>query len=727
MPLERARRSVAHLKALALGGAPPGGAAPPLRLEFGLARELFESQLLCRLVDVEAHALRARGQGFYTISSAGHEGNVALGRLTGVGDPALLHYRSGAFFLERARQDPSVDAPFELLLSLAASADDPIAGGRHKVFGSVPLGIPPQTSTIASHLPKAVGLAVALERAARLGAGGAGPADAIVVCSFGDASLNHSTAQGALNAASWAAFQRLPVPVLFVCEDNGLGVSVRTPGGWVEARMRAAPAIEYVAADGRDLSACFEATERAVGLCRRGRRPVFLHLACERVWGHAGSDLDSEYRDPAELAAAEARDPVLLTARGLLEAGALAPGELLATLERLEARVRELSAEAVRRPKLATRAEVMASIAPGRPGEVAAEARRAGYAPAPEDAARPRTLAGCLRAGLADLMRKYPEMLLFGEDVAQKGGVYGVTVGLWKEFGPARVFNTLLDEQSILGLALGAGQAGLLPVPEIQFLAYLHNAEDQLRGEAATLSFFSRGQLKNPLVVRVAGLGYQKGFGGHFHNDDSLAVLRDLPGVIVAVPSRGDDAVKMLRTLLAAAKVDGRVAVFVEPIALYHARDLEPGDGAWSFPLPPAGEAIDVGEVGVYGEGRDLAIFTYGNGVPMSLRARRRLAAGGLDARVVDLRWVAPLPEAAVREHALACRAALVVDECRRSGNVSEAIACCLLEDASARAVPFARATSADSFVPLADAANLVLVQEDEIVAAAERVCGRGA
>ena len=249
-------------------------------------------------------------------------------------------------------------------------------------------------------------------------------------------------------------------------------------------------------------------------------------------------------------------------------------------------------------------------------------------------------------------------------------------------------------------------------MPEIQFLAYLHNAEDQLRGEAATLSFFSRGQLKNPMVVRIAGLGYQKGFGGHFHNDDSLAVLRDLPGVIVAVPSRGDDAVRMLRTLMAAARVDGRVCVIVEPIALYHARDLEPGDGAWSFPLPAHGEAIDVGDVGVYDrEARDLCIFTYGNGVPMSLRVRRRLKALGVAARVVDLRWIAPLPEAAIVAHAEDARATLVVDECRRSGNVSEAIAACLLEHEAARFVPFARVTSADSFVPLADAANLVLAR----------------
>ena len=121
---------------------------------------------------------------------------------------------------------------------------------------------------------------------------------------------------------------------------------------------------------------------------------------------------------------------------------------------------------------------------------------------------------------------------MFGEDVALKGGVYGVTRGLQKKFGAARVFDSLLDEQSILGIALGAGVSGLLPIPEIQYLAYLHNAEDQLRGEAASLSFFSNGQYRNPMVVRIAGLAYQKGFGGHFHNDNAVGVLRDIPGLV---------------------------------------------------------------------------------------------------------------------------------------------------------------------------------------------------
>ena len=140
------------------------------------------------------------------------------------------------------------------------------------------------------------------------------------------------------------------------------------------------------------------------------------------------------------------------------------------------------------------------------------------------------------------------------------------------------MFDTLLDEQTILGIALGAGVSGLLPIPEIQYLAYVHNAIDQIRGEGATLSFFSTGQYTNPMVVRIAGYGYQKGFGGHFHNDNSLGGLRDIPGVVVASPARGDDAAAMLRTCAAAAKTDGTVCLFLEPIALVpHARSPRAG------------------------------------------------------------------------------------------------------------------------------------------------------
>src|SRR5262249_23510255 len=162
-----------------------------------------------------------------------------------------------------------------------------------------------------------------------------------------------------------------------------------------------------------------------------------------------------------------------------------------------------------------------------------------------------------------------------------------------------------------------------------------------------SLSFFSNGQFQNPMVVRVQGLAYQKGFGGHFHNDDSIGALRDIPGLMIGVPSRGDDAARMLPGTPAAAGPGGRVALFLQPIALYHERDLyADGDGLWlsDYPAPPS--FLLPGEVGVHGEAsRDIALLTYGNGVRLSLRAARTLEKEhGARARVVDLRWLAPLP-----------------------------------------------------------------------------------
>src|SRR5699024_10958801 len=127
------------------------------------------------------------------------ESNAAVAMALRPNDPALLHYRSGGFYLARAAQVPGSTPITDVLQGLMALADEPIAGGRHKVFGRRELSLIPPTSTIASHLTRAVGLAVALARSHRLGADCPWPADAVVVCSFGDASANHSTAAGALN------------------------------------------------------------------------------------------------------------------------------------------------------------------------------------------------------------------------------------------------------------------------------------------------------------------------------------------------------------------------------------------------------------------------------------------------------------------------------------------------------------------------------------------------
>ncbi|KAB8180686.1 MFS transporter [Lysobacter maris] len=699
-------------------------------------RELLESQLISRHLDLMARVLRLQNKVFYTIGSSGHEGNAMVARLTRHTDPAFLHYRSGGFMAERFRKLPGMDPVMDSALSFAASKDDPASGGRHKVWGSKPLWVLPQTSTIASHLPKALGTAIAIEAGRRLGHALPIPDDSIAVCSFGDASANHATAQTAFNAAAWTAYQKLPAPVLFVCEDNGIGISVKTPSGWIGNRFRHMDGLDYFYADGLDLAAGYGDVQRAVEHCRATRRPTFLHLRTNRIMGHAGTDFEIEWRSIDELCRVEAGDPLLRSAAIALESGLMSKDELLALYESIRDRCFAAAEEADRRPKLESLSEVVAPLAPYSPDKVAAEAARADY-----DARRveafggerklperqpPRHLAIQINNALHDIFAKYPETLLFGEDVAQKGGVYTVTKGLQKAFGPRRVFNTLLDETMILGMAQGFANVGLLPIPEIQYLAYFHNACDQIRGEAASLQFFSNNQYANPMVVRIAGLGYQRGFGGHFHNDNSITALRDIPGLVVGCPSRGDDAATMLRTLTALARVDGRVSVFLEPIALYMAKDLyEAGDGGWLTDYPPPGEAMPPGEGRVYGEGHDdLVIFTYGNGVPMSLRAAREIErAHGWKCRVVDLRWLVPLNESYIREQAASARRILIVDEGRHSAGVGEGVITAIIEGGFG-ARPFKRVVGVDTYTPLAGAAFMVIPGEQDIVAAAAELAG---
>ncbi|TVP50199.1 MAG: MFS transporter, partial [Gemmatimonadales bacterium] len=587
---------------------------PGSSLTASRAVELWADQVLSRSIDAEARRLKATNRSFYTISSAGHEQNAVVGAQLRLTDPCFLHYRSGGLMMARSRKAPEVDPALDTLLSICARADDPISAGRHKVWGSRRLWVPPQTSTIASHLPKAVGMAFALGRARRLGHDPDGlPDDAIVCCTFGDASANHATALTGINSARYALRRGNPVPVLFICEDNGLGISVDTPSRWIRESFGGMRNLRYFEADlDAEVDEVWDVVEEAIHLCRTRKLPVFLRLATVRLWGHAGSDIELAYRSQAEIDDTESRDPILRNARRLVGTGAAAPADLLRILETTRERVRAAGEEAAGRRPLESVAEVMAPLAPfdaaavrvEAEGKVDPERRRAFWGQElPEETANPvkRTMAAHLSAGLADEMLRRPEILVFGEDVGKKGGVYYVTAGLQKRFGVGRVLDTLLDETTILGVAQGAGLAGFLPVPEIQYLAYVHNALDQLRGEAASLQFFSAGQFRNPMVVRMAGLAYQKGFGGHFHNDNSIGGLRDIPGLVLATPARGDDAVRMFRGCAALAAACGRVVVFLEPIALYHEKDLyEEGDGLWLSDYPAPGEAILPGEVGMY-------------------------------------------------------------------------------------------------------------------------------
>ena len=676
--------------------------------------DIFDTQLMNRHLDLMAR--RTKGQTFYSIGSSGHEGLAALAYASRPTDMAFLHYRDAAFCIQRRKMVNGASPLYDMVLSFAASSEDPVSGGRHKVLGGADIYVPPQTSTIASHLPKAVGAAHSL----CLG-GGELPSDGIVLCSFGDASSNHSTAQGAINAAAWAAYQGSPMPLVFICEDNDIGISVRTPMGWIEANYKSRPGLKYISCDGTDVEDALRGAQEAIEFARKRRRPVFLHFKTVRLMGHAGADIEAKYASQPEIEAREARDPLLKTAAHLMARQIMSGEDILAAYNDMRQRVDRIAAQVFTRPKLTSAEDIMAPIAGG-------EHRKLPESPSRDALAK----VGCARDGraiplnkmlnktLAEILLTYDNAFVFGEDVARKGGVYGVTLDLLKSFGAKRVQDTLLDEQTILGMAIGAAHNGFLPIPEIQFLAYLHNAEDQIRGEAATLSFFSNGQFTNPMVIRIAGLGYQRGFGGHFHNDNSITVLRDIPGLILACPSNAHDARRMLRECVRLAHEERRVVVFLEPIALYGTADIHGGDKAWASEyLPPQDDTlINCGDISQHGDGQELCILSYGNGYYLSRQAEEKLR--GINLRIIDMRWLSPLPMKAILETVKACNNILIVDECRRSGSLSEELMAQLME--AGITAPIARVTGHDSFIPLGNAAYDVMPSVDDIVAAAKEM-----
>ena len=706
----------------------PAGGAPSGSLTATAAVAIYRAACLSRALDRTSRAMQKAGQGFYTIGSSGHEGLAAVAAALRPTDMAFLHYRDAAFQIARSQQVDGQSIAWDMLLSFAASAEDPISGGRHKVLGSRALNIPPQTSTIASHLPKAVGAAYSIGAARRHRPEHQDlPDDAIVYCSFGDASANHSTAQGAFNTAGWTSYQSIPLPLLFVCEDNGIGISTKTPAGWIAAGFQNRPGLQYFHCDGLDIYDTFRVVQEAADYVRSRRKPAFLHVKTIRLYGHAGADVPTTYLPRDEVEAEEANDPLLHSVRLLAEAGALSPDEALTIYQQTNARVTRIAAEAVTRPRLRTASDVMTALIPPKrickpTNGPSPEARAAAFGSDMKQMDDPQIMSRIINWTLTDLMLAHGEIVMMGEDVGRKGGVYGVTQKLQARFGQDRMIDTLLDEQSILGLAIGMAQNGFVPMPEIQFLAYLHNAEDQLRGEAATLSFFSNGQYTNPMVLRIAGLGYQKGFGGHFHNDNSVAVIRDIPGVILACPSNGADAARMLRECVRLAREEQRVVVFLEPIALYPMRDLHAEkDGGWMCRYPDPTEVIGLGEVGIHGDGTDLAIVTYANGCYLSRQAEVRLAADGVKVRVIDMRWLSPLPVEALVQAVAGCKKILIVDECRHTGGPAEGLMALFTERTS---VPLARVTSEDSFIATGPAYAVTMPSADSVYSAAKTLIG---
>jgi 2-oxoisovalerate dehydrogenase E1 component len=577
--------------------------------------------------------------------------------------------------------------PLRDLLAEICQRPDGINGGR----GGSPYLVAPryrflgENSVVGAGVPIAAGVALATRT---LDTGG------VVIVSFGDGAMN----QGALQEGLvFAAYEKLPL--VLVCENNGWSemtptAKIARPGNLV--RRAQALDIDAVSIDGSDPMVVEAAVASALQAARHGGGPTFIDCRCHRLWGHYNADIE-HYRSEEDRELAEAADPVARLREQLTREGE--NGNSRAELIEREVE-RELS-------------NAIAAVTDGRPAAFrgAAKAHVVG-APAParkggEGRAVELSYVRAVNQALRQELAERPEVVVFGEDVGQAGGIFGATRQLQEEFGEARVFDTPIAEAAILGSAVGASIAGLRPVVEIMWADFLLVALDQLVNQAANVRYVSQGQLTAPLVVRTQQ-GVTPGSCAQ-HSQSLEALLAHIPGIRVGLPSTPQDAYSMLR----AAVADDDPVVVIEARSLYQTKGEVVLDGR----LEGLGGARRVRT------GADAGVITWGTTLHTALRAADDLAAEGIDVSVLDVRWLAPLDDQAIEAIVIDSGGRIVVaHEANVTGGFgAEIVARITQRHFDLLDAPVLRVGTPDVRIPSAPALQSQLVPDAEAISAAVR------
>ncbi len=588
--------------------------------------------LLGRMVDRVEMELVNRGEAFFHVGGAGHEAAVALVPHLGPGDFLHPHYRDKAMLM--ARGLPAAEFFHQLLGTAAASS----AGRQMCAHLSWPeIGLLSMAGPVGNSALQAAGVAheiVAQRRLAGDGTGtGTGTGKAplpLVVCSNGD-----STTQEGEFLEAVAEAVRAELPVLFLIEDNGYGISTKTTGQTFYSHP-GGPAAEFYGLpvhrlDGRDVLACDAALGPIVAGVRQGR-PALVVLEVERLTHHTNADDERTYRGEAELREARAgADPIVL-----LEARLLASGVSRDALKRIES---EIEAEARAASETALRTPNPEANLDARP-PAATDAK---VPPAPEGGISaatatsgdrgPLTMLEVMREVLRRHLAADARVSLFGEDIEDpKGDVFGLTRGLTRAY-PGQVKNSALAEATILGVSIGRGMAGGRPVACIQFADFLPVAFNQLACELGTMYWRSLGRWRAPVIVLAPCGGYRPGLGP-FHSQTFESVLAHLPGIDVVMPSTAADAAGLLNAAFAN-QTTGRPTVLLYPKVCLN----DPVQGTSAAALD---EIIQPGTARFVTRGNDLTLVTWGSTVPVGVKVAQALRAVGVEIDLLDLRSLSP-------------------------------------------------------------------------------------
>ena len=661
-----------------------------------VAREWYRLMQLGRTLDDKAPNYLKQGLGWsYHAPNAGHDGiQLALG----------LTFRPGRDFLFPYYRDLTTCLAAgltveEILWNGMSKATDVASGGRHMSnhFAKPEIGIQNTSSAVSNHAQHAAGLGRAVKYYGR---------DAIVFCSVGESSTSEGYFYEAVNGAS-----REKLPVVFVVQDNGYGISVpkseQTANEYPSDNFRGFANVAVIHADGTDTFDSFRAMREAVAFAASGRGCAIVHALCVRIGPHSNSDRQELYRPAEELAAARAADPLPKLRRRLIEEG-LATEEELAAIEAENAKAYEEAADRARKAPDPDPASIFEFVVPEPwtpPGDGS-----------PDGSGEELSLLQALNTTLKEEFRANADTFLWGQDVAnkEKGGVFNVTKGMQQEFGDVRVHNAPIAEDYIVGTADGFSRLDdriRVVIEGAEFADYFWPAAEQMV-EMSHEYWRTRGKFSPNVTIRLASGGYIG--GGLYHSQNIEGWLTTLPGIRVVVPAFADDAAGLLRTAIRSRGV----TMYLEPKFLYNL----PAARA----KVPAGFAVPFGRARTRRSGTDLTIVAYGTPVHFALEAAAALEKDGKSVEVIDLRSLVPLDMDAVLASVRKTSRALVAHEDKVHGGFGGEIAAQIQQAAFAWLdAPVGRVGS--TFTPVGFSRVLeraTLPNTEKVLAAAKDILG---
>ncbi|MDP8994195.1 MAG: thiamine pyrophosphate-dependent enzyme [Pseudomonadota bacterium] len=652
-------------------------AGPPDQ-SFDWRRIAYHVQVSRAMDALEEQRLVPQKKVLYQFSARGHDmAQVMLGtRLTHRHDAACGYYRSRPLLL-------ALGVPLEEALASGMGREGGYSNGRDigVVFNYPnPDGCPalPMSGGVgAQHTPTA-GWAQAIEYYRNV-LGDRSYDGAMAVVLGGDASC---ATGGFWAALTIATTQKLPM--LFFIEDNGFGISVpssfQTPGGDIAANLASFKNLAILSGDGTEPAEAARLIDEAVAHVRAGKGPALLRLAVPRLQGH--SFQDTQAYKPEELVRSEwARDP-LPKLKSHLVGSAMSEEEW----ERIEAEAKEAveKARATAEARGVSQPEQVLEhvFYEGEMQKLGGQWTHGYKAPRSHEEPKPEgqriNMVTAIRRTLDRELEINPRVLVFGEDVGPKGGVHAVTLGLQEKYGASRVFDTSLNEEGIVGRAVGMAMAGLMPVPEIQFRKYAEPATEQIN-DCGTMRWRTNNRFAAPMVLRIPG-GFFK-CGDPWHSQTNEVQFVHNPGWLVAVPSNAEDAVGLLRSALRGN----------DPVVFFEHRAML--DDVWARrPYPGDDYVLPFGRAKKTRQGDDITIVTWGALVP-----RCEEAAKDFSAEVIDLRTLVPFDKETVLESVRRTRRCLVVHEDLRTGGFGAEIAAIVADEAFLDLdAPVARVTMPD-------------------------------